>query len=243
MSQKWWILIGILALVGVLVLTSNHKQREKTVPSFMKTHTPANVTTTSVAEDAWLIEPGIRVGPITAKSSLSDLQKSFGTPNVHQEKIYGAEGETYPGVVIYPNDPKKRLEIIWKSPAPKGETLPGSILIRPGNADTEQFESLWHTANGVTLGTPLKNLETLNGGPFTLAGFDWDYGGIVLSWGDQGKLKDAFQQKGLVLRLGPAKSPPAKAMDAVEGDARFSSDNPNMQAVKPFVQEITVILH
>jgi hypothetical protein len=240
MNQKWWIFAGILALAGVLVLTSNQRHTEKIEPS--KLQNPVNLPQAKVPDGAWLIEPGKAVGPVTAQSTFADLQKTFGAANVHQESIYGAEGETYPGVVIYPKEPNKRLEVIWKAQKQKGPQTPGTILIRPAGSDTEKFESLWHTSNGVSLGTSLKKLESLNGGIFTLAGFDWDYGGVVLSWGDQGKLKKEFQQKGMVIRLGPSENPPVKAMEAVEGDKTFSSDNPNMQAVKPFVQEITVIL-
>jgi hypothetical protein len=240
MNQKWWILVGILALTGVLVLTSNQHQTEKIEPS--KLPSPVNLPQAKTPDNAWLIEPGKSVGPVTAQSTLAELQKTFGAANVHQEQIYGAEGETYPGVVIYPKEPNKRLEVIWKVQQKKGPQTPGTILIRPASSDTEKFESLWHTSNGVTLGTPVEKLEALNGAPFLLAGFDWDYGGVVLSWGDEGKLREAFQRKGIMVRLGPSENPPAKAMEAVEGDKSFPSNSPNMKAVKPFVQEITVIL-
>lgn len=237
MNQKWLILIAVLALLGVLVWTSDHKHTEKVVPLPPPHQMPKSTQVPAPLEaDPWLIKPGEGVGKITAHSTLLDLQKAYGTDNVRLEQVSGAEGETYPGAVLFPNEPRKRLEIIW---AEKSKT-PESILIREEADESENTGTLWHTGEGVTLGTSLKTLEALNRGPFTLSGFDWDYGGMVLSWGDQGKLKEDFQGK-LVLRLEPSEHPPAKAMEAVEGDRQFSSSNPNMQTVRPTVDEIIVM--
>src|SRR5690349_7729019 len=110
MNQKWWILIGVLVLAGVLILTSNQRQPEKIEPPLTQSKTSANLPEPrNPSKSAWMIEPGKAVGPVTAQTTLADLQKTFGAANVHQESIYGAEGETYPGVVIYPNEPEKRL--------------------------------------------------------------------------------------------------------------------------------------
>jgi len=42
--------------------------------------------------------------------------------------------------------------------------------------------SLWHTEDGISLGTALETLETLNGKPFRITSADHDYGGLVWSW-------------------------------------------------------------
>ena len=239
MNHKVWIALGVAALIGLLFLTSDHKRTEKTPAPHVLKQTASVPRATQKDEAAWLIEPGIRVGPITPKSTLADLQKYFGNANVKPQKIYQAEGEAYDGVVVFPDEPGKRLEIIWKVQSGKGARTPGSVMIR--GAGMEESASHWHTANGVSLGTSIQTLEALNGAPFTLAGFGWDYGGVVLSWGDQGKLKEAFQQKGLIIRLAPSKNTPPKALEAVQGDASFSSDHPGMQTARPVVQEITVV--
>ncbi|HEY9745662.1 MAG TPA: hypothetical protein V6C99_05545 [Oculatellaceae cyanobacterium] len=235
MKPKWLILIALLIAAGVLVLTANQKQPEKQLPIVKQVARPDAVQiieNNTTSADFWVIDPGVRVGPITPKSTLADLEKAFGEANVKSAQIAGAEGDTYPGVVVYPLAPDQQLEIIWKSEQQK---TPGTIIIRGEN-------SKWHTRNGVSLGTSLKTLETLNGGPFIMTGFDWDYGGTVLSWGDEGRLNSIFQKQGsLVLRLEPSERAPQKAREAVLGDGSFSSANPNMQAVRPVVREMVVI--
>src|SRR5262249_1326547 len=42
-----------------------------------------------------------------------DLVKAFGSNNVVDEEIDGANNEKIKASVLYPNDPKARLEIIW----------------------------------------------------------------------------------------------------------------------------------
>jgi hypothetical protein len=40
----------------------------------------------------------------------------------------------------------------------------------------------WRTAEGITIGTPLRELERFNRRPFRLAGFAVDGAGAVVSW-------------------------------------------------------------
>ena len=41
----------------------------------------------------------------------------------------------------------------------------------------------------IAVGKHLADLEVMNGGPFTVKGFGWTYGGNIISW-DGGKLRD-----------------------------------------------------
>ena len=99
-------------------------------------------------------------------------------------------------------------------------------------------KTLWHTEQGITLGTRLKELERLNGRPFTLTGFDWDYGGTVTNW-NGGKL--AEQIPDMILRLTPdydetdTQLTEAEA-HAVLGDQEITSDNPIVQRLNPAVR-------
>lgn len=180
----------------------------------------------------WLIRPGKSAGPITKATTLADLQKIYGKEKVKTADVYVGEGNSMPGAVIFPDDPQRKAEIIWKEGAKTA-----AIVIIIGQ------KSLWHTVEGVTLGTRLKELEKLNGGPFTLAGFDWDYSGALLSWGDNGKLRKAFHNPGgLALRLTYPENPPQDVVESVLGDGDFESSHPGMQKLNPYVHYITVIL-
>lgn len=182
----------------------------------------------------WLIVPGERVGPITPASTLASLTKDFGAANVHEQTIVGAEGEEFPGVMIYPDAPSRRLAIMW------GE---GDAAGHPGHIDIcyrqeEGGACQWKTAQGITLGTSLMQLERLNGHLFHLAGFGWDYGGAVLSL-DGGRL-EPLRVAGLSLQLDPdpatlAKPDMQKAYRQVQGDHSFSSGHPAMRSLNPRV--------
>lgn len=234
-------LIVLLVAIGLFATTST-RSPEKTNPSDRKqvTEKPAPPLTKvpsdgNIAIDAtWLIEPGKRVGQITGSTTLADLERLYGKANVKAGPVPGPEGTTLQGAVLFPKDAHRTLTVIWKE-----RSSPATAA----NVRMSGKETLWHTAEGITLGTTLKELEQLNGGPFTLSGFDWDYGGTILSWGDRGKLRDRFQSKGgLVLRLAPAKSVPQGIYEQVMGDQTFSSNTPAMHHVNPTVSEIIVML-
>ena len=95
--------------------------------------------------------------------------------------------------------------------------------------------------HSISLGTSLKELEHLNGRPFRLAGFAWDYSGTVLSW-DKGSLAEEFDGGNgrLLLRLDPRSDSdvPQAEQSQVMGDGDFSSDHPVMQKLNPRVYQV-----
>jgi hypothetical protein len=100
--------------------------------------------------------------------------------------------------------------------------------------------------DGIRIGTTLKALERLNGRPFQLAGFDFDYSGTVTSW-----LGGRLETIGgpacdIKVRLQPVlpKSPSREQLaagEATEGDRDFKSSDPNMQFLNPRVYEVLLI--
>lgn len=161
----------------------------------------------ALAKENTLVVPGQSVGPITAKTTRADLVKAFGAANVKDARIHLGEGETTPGVIVYPKDPKRRLEITWVKSR------------RVGDIRFSGRSSVWHTADGITLGTTLAQLQKLNGVPFKFTGFGWDYGGTVLSW-EKGKLETSL--KDVWLTLDPISEGP---YEGVTGDGEFLSSD------------------
>jgi hypothetical protein len=99
---------------------------------------------------------------------------------------------------------------------------------------------------GIGIGTTLKALERLNGRPFQLAGFDFDYSGTVTSWlgGRLGKVSGPACE--IKVRLLPdlPKSPSREQLaagEATEGDRDFRSSDANMQLLNPRVYEVLLI--
>ena len=193
---------------------------------------PAQPATTE-----WLIVPGERVGPINRATSEVMLVTLFGAANIEPVDVYLGEGFTEPGAAVYPGDPTRRVEIVWADAAhaaPKEVRLTGE-------------SSKWRTAEGISLGSTLKEIEGLNGSPFRLAGFAFDYGGTITDCGT-GRLiilgcVDRSQPRLLLLRLSPsaeARSQPEYRQ--VVGDRDFSSGHPAMQSINPSVHQMIVSL-
>jgi hypothetical protein len=188
----------------------------------------------------WLIVPGERVGPITATTSEAMLETLFGARHVEQVDVYLGEGFTEPGAVVYPGTPMRKIEIVWRDTARAGV----KEVRLTGDS------SIWETAEGISLGSTLKEIERLNGYPFRLLGFDWDYGGTITDCG-RGRLdmvgcadRDGVSQEpSVVLRLRPSvEGRERRELRQVLGDREFSSGHPAMQALDPGVYQMIVYL-
>lgn len=191
----------------------------------------------------YLIVPGESVGKITAETSEEDLVKLYGTENVIPCEVMVGEGEAEPGTMIYDPYYKCSIGIVWKDYNQKN---------KPSEVRFLGKECPWKTAQGISLGTSLKKLESLNGGPFTLLGFDWDYQGTFMN-SNQGKLsfldrKDATgstsESSKILVRMYPARIPEnsskSKIYQTVTGETKFSSDLPAMQELNPIIREMII---
>ena len=179
----------------------------------------------------WVFEPGVRFGPLDATASESDLVAAYGAAAVRAAEVPLGEGETAPGTEVFGTDSLLRFLVTWL------DTLERR---GPDRVELTGDSTLWRSGAGVTLGLPLARLEEINGGPFTLLGFGWDYGGTVSSW-DGGKLAPWEGQAFVSLA-----APPAAYADStylsVLGDRPFPSSTPAMQALAPRVRRIVVRL-
>jgi hypothetical protein len=186
------------------------------------------------ASARWLILPGgASGGAISSQTTEADLIKKYGSENVVTHDVDLGEGETEEGTEMFPADPARRLDILWKDPTRK--TSPKSFRISGA-------KTVWKTIHAVSLGTSLEQLEGLNQKPFRLAGFGFDYSGTVISW-NEGALEQELggvQSPGrVILRLDVQQSQAQRAeYRSVLGDRVFSSGHPAMQALNPTIYEI-----
>ena len=166
--------------------------------------------------------------------ALVDAIEVFNARCVHAEdnaralafarELDGAEGETFPGWVLYPDDAKRRIEVFLEETG----THPASLRINAEN-------SPWRRADGVRIGLTSAELQAMNGKPFEFLGFDWDYGGAITDW-HEGKLAAANGGGGPVQLCPPASVPEHYP----SGDALFPSDDPGMVASPATVCEFGV---
>jgi len=190
----------------------------------------------------WLIVPGERVGFVTAETTDASLKALFGASNVESVDVYLGEGFTSPGTAVYPSDTTRRIEVVWSD---ETRTVPKEVRLTGDS-------SVWRTAEGISLGSTLREIERLNGYPFRLVGFAFDYGGTIVDCG-RGRLvalgcsvadeRGASKGRLMVVRLNPG----VDALGTSEyrqvlGEREFSSGHPAMQKLNPRVYQLIVFI-
>src|SRR5260221_1158601 len=177
--------------------------------------------------DPWLLLASSDKGAINGHTTREELVRAYGKANVVDHDVDVGEGETQLGTVIFPNDPKRSIEILWQDPDKK---------TRPSSAQIQGEASLWKAPRGISLGTSLKHLEQFNGKPFQMAGFGWDYSGTVKSWENGSLATELDGEHGrVIVRLDsrPGTEVSQDEQNQVMGDRDFSSHHPVMQKLNP----------
>jgi hypothetical protein len=87
-------------------------------------------------------------GPFARDATAGTLVSVFGAANVVNGTIDGPEGSTLDATLVFPEDPARRLALLWQDEVSRAR--PAAILIQ---------------------------VEAANGAPFNILGFGWDYGG------------------------------------------------------------------
>ncbi len=181
----------------------------------------------------WIIVPGKRVGPISAKTTRADLVRLFGAKNVEDGDVTVGD-EVGPGTLVMKDQPDAALGILWNDDTPEPHIA--SIHFCPENGSAVACR--WHTEDAIGFGTTLKTLEKMNGGKFKLLGFAWDFEGTVISWngGRLQRLSDGCLGIGLAPRPDqPIPEGKRDFYDQVTGDKEFWSSDTAMQTLDPCV--------
>lgn len=151
--------------------------------------------------------------------------ETFGKDNVVTGEVPGPEGTTMIATTVYPGDPEREFQAVWWNETdftdlsyvsvPAGDVAPG----------------------GVKLGMTIEEVEALNGEPFAITGFWWDYGG---SAGFQkGRLAELPDDCRVLLTFEPTAELPAGVDSGpISGDREVPSDLPLLRRVEPRVTEI-----
>jgi hypothetical protein len=167
-------------------------------------------------------------GVFGKESSHMKLATRFDSRNLAFTEVDGPEGSRLMASVLFPNDPKRRLEVLWQNEAARSDT---HLIVING-------QSTWTAPKGLRLGLALAALEKLNGKPFKISGFDQPNGGSVSDW--QG---GALENLPGGCRLGIRLVPDAKATEAARSEVlgtEFMSNDANMRAVRPIIAEIII---
>ncbi|MDB5542620.1 MAG: hypothetical protein JWQ89_4347 [Devosia sp.] len=165
-------------------------------------------------------------GPFAADSSEARLIETYGRENVVTGDVPGPEGSTVLATTVFPNDPTKTMEFGWWDEE-KHERL-AYVTVPPGDT----------APGGLKKGLTVKEVEALNGGPFQLYGFFWDYGGSASFEG--GKLGDLPGGCVVSARFATGDYPADLNVDAISGDQQISSSEPLLEKVDARIDTVTV---
>jgi hypothetical protein len=165
-------------------------------------------------------------GVFAKDSSHVKLAQMAGATNIEYGQVSGAGGSALNASVLYPKDPKRRLEVLWQNEAARSDI---SLIVITG-------QSQWHGPKGLHLGLALAALEKLNGKPFKLAGFDQPDGSTVTDW-QGGALAELPGGCQVGIKLKPDSKATPDALAAAAGQELTSSDA-TVRAVKPIIGEI-----
>ncbi len=108
-------------------------------------------------------------GPFAKDTSHAKLTTEFGAKNVVFKDVETSGNYLKKATVIFDNDPTKRAVFFWGDD--KVRAKPTAILI--------EAPSTWLGPGGLRNGLPLKDLEKLNGGSFSIVAFGGVNGGVV----------------------------------------------------------------
>jgi len=163
-------------------------------------------------------------GPFAKDSGMLALAVTYDSRNMifTHEKVQGTDvGVT----VLFPKDPKRRLEVWWQN-----ANRTGLYLIDIAG------KSVWAAPKGLRLGLTLEQVEKLNHKPFKLKGFDADGVAAVADW-DGGELASL---PGGCKASASVQAKDKSAASELPAKDEYSSSDPAMRALKPLVSEILI---
>jgi len=160
-------------------------------------------------------------GLIRARTDIAELKRIFGDNNIRDVRECDAECiDSIDVTKVYPGQANE-ITIIWKDTAYHKEI---------GLIECFGEKPAWHSAEGIKIGSGLKDLLEVNGRKISFYGFGWDYGGTVDSY-NGGRLEKS--RIGYRLNLNEYNN----VDNSLYGDTGLDTDMP---AVKKVMDKISV---
>ena len=200
------------------------KQQQRQTQQPPQPTTQAPVTPRRAAAPATAL---VCSGVFAKDSTHEKLAARYDSRNVTFSEVDGPEGSKLNATILYPNEPKRRLEVLWNDVDARSDT---SLIVINGR-------SQWTAPKGLKLGLSLAALEKANGRPFKLSGFDQNGSASVISW-EGGALSTLPGGCKVGMRLVANTKSTEDARSAVSGEKELLSNDAGLRAVKPTVAEI-----
>lgn len=172
------------------------------------------------------VRPLTCASPVLKTDSAASLKKRFGA-NARVMKIHVAEGEMERGLALWPDDPRRRIDVFFDDPA----------MRKIGTIRIIGVGSVWRIGQ-LGIGSRLGQVVAANGRAVSVSGFGWDYGGGVNAEGGRLARWPGGCRIGLTMDIGPDVSEPS---NSVMGDGiMLRSTDPQLKAVRPRVTKIFI---
>lgn len=150
--------------------------------------------------------------PVRPDDTVESLRARYGD-DARPRMVFGAEGAEIPGVVLWADDPSRKVEVLFED------------LSRSRVTSVRIYDDAEWSIGGLKLGDTLTRATEVNGTPFELFGFEWDYGGTVLDF-KGGSLENIGDCR-LVMDVGP--TPETELPLETLGEVVLTSDDPRLQ--------------
>lgn len=192
----------------------------------------ALVAVPAVAKDKAKTAPAAPVavtcdGVFGPKSSDTLVRETFGEDNVETGMVYGVEGIEFMATTVFPNEPDRVMQFSWWDEE-KLEYL-SSLELAPSQ----------ETPTGIKIGMSVKEVEAINGEPFTIGGFWWDYGGGAVF--ETGALANPETGCGFWIRFAPTDDYSEDVdVTPVSGEVTVPSSEPLLETLDVRVQSINL---
>ena len=167
--------------------------------------------------------------PFAKDSSHLELTTAFNSKNVAFADVEAPDGTKVPASILFPNDPRRRLEVWWSDRIHRSDIR---LIVIGG-------QSTWTAPGGLRLGQTLEQVEKINQKPFKLKGFDKDHVATGSDW-DGGALATVAGGCKLGLSLRADAKAPVEKIGALSADKEYSSADPAIRATKPTITEILI---
>jgi hypothetical protein len=166
-------------------------------------------------------------GAFGPKSSDALVRETFGAENVTTGTVYGAEGMEMLATTVFGDDPDRAMEFGWFDEE-KLEYL-SYVELSPSQV----------TPAGLKIGMTVAEVEAINGAPFTIGGFWWDYGGGGIF--EEGALVTPDDGCSFWVRFSPSEEYPEDLdVTAVSGEVIVPSSEPLLKTLDVRVQSINL---
>jgi hypothetical protein len=165
-------------------------------------------------------------GPFAKDSSHIRLAQVFGSQNVSFTEVDGPSNSKLMASVLFPKDPRRRLEVLWDN----NVTRTGTQVIAING------RSAWSAPHGLRLGHAIAAVEKLNRKPFKITGFGAE-GASVADW-EGGALASVPGGCKLGLRFAMDQRAPEDAREKMATAQELQSNDSGVRATRASVTEI-----